>query len=219
MLEAENSTTGLRVFEQERPDLVILGLDISDSLIVLAKVKESSPETPVIIMVEKSRQEQIAQALQSGAWDYLFKPLHHDPSVFLHTIGRNLEHAGLIRKNTEYMLNLERVVRENQELQRAKNDTAPSLKKGSAGAGGPLSQSGGQYTRGNLQMQPREKTGSSSWPIRQWLPCSGMLPSRNLMQTRPDDLYTSRTRSSGTACQALPSMGRLSSSELLIKKK
>jgi diguanylate cyclase (GGDEF)-like protein/PAS domain S-box-containing protein len=119
MLEAENSTTGLRVFEQERPDLVILGLDISDSLMVLAKVKESSPETPVIIMVEKSRQEQIVQALQSGAWDYLFKPLHHDPSVFLHTIGRNLEHAGLIRKNTEYMLNLERMVRENEELHKS----------------------------------------------------------------------------------------------------
>lgn len=111
MLEAENSITGLRILAQERPDLVVVGLDISDSLTVLAKVKELSPAIPVIIMVERSGQDQITLALQSGAWDCLFKPLH-DPSFFLHTIGRNLEHARLIRENTEYKFNLKRMVRE-----------------------------------------------------------------------------------------------------------
>jgi diguanylate cyclase (GGDEF)-like protein/PAS domain S-box-containing protein len=119
MLEAENGATGLRIVARERPDLVVVGLDIPDSLIVLAKAKEAFPEVPVIITAERSRQDQITPALQSGAWDYLFKPLH-DSFSFLHTIGRNLDHARLVRENTAYKHNLKRMVREKtEELRRS----------------------------------------------------------------------------------------------------
>ena len=120
ILEADNSVTGTRILETERPDVVLLGLGISGEVgqATLARAKEIAPDIPIIIMIGTNQKVEIAQALRAGAWDYLLKPLHN-PSLFLHTVKRNLEHARLIRENTGY-INLEQKLFENtQELRKS----------------------------------------------------------------------------------------------------
>lgn len=70
---------GLRLFEQEQPDLVMLDMLMSDlhGLSVLTSLKRRVPALPVIIMTAHGSEEMAVEAMKLGASDYLVKPLHY----------------------------------------------------------------------------------------------------------------------------------------------
>ncbi len=115
MLEADDGLSGVEVFRQEKPDAVLCDLRLPgiEGLDVLATITSESPETPVIIVSGVSELGYAVQALKSGAWDYVTKPIQ-DMGVLESALQRVLERASLMRRNREYRESLERL---NRELQ------------------------------------------------------------------------------------------------------
>ena len=114
MLEANNGPSGIEIFRQEHPDVVLCDLRLPgmDGLEVLSTITTESPETPVIVVSGVSLLSYAVQALKRGAWDYVTKPIH-DMAVLESAVRRVIEHAELLRQNREYRENLETL---NQEL-------------------------------------------------------------------------------------------------------
>ncbi|MEO5331015.1 MAG: EAL domain-containing protein [Magnetococcus sp. YQC-5] len=102
VLEAENGQTGLKLFQLTQPDLVLTDLRMPemDGLEVLRKVRDISPDTPVIIVSGKGEIDDVIEALRLGAWNYLSKPL--DSLLVLgHVVDKALDHARLIQENRQ----------------------------------------------------------------------------------------------------------------------
>ena len=125
-LLAQDGEGGLRLFRDERPEVVLCDLRMPgmSGLEVLAKMHEERPETPVLIVSGSDDMRDAVQALKLGAWDYLLKPLD-DIVVVEHAIRRCLERAELIRENRRYRAHLEQVNAELAEsLRKLREDEA-----------------------------------------------------------------------------------------------
>jgi two-component system, sensor histidine kinase and response regulator len=121
VFEGENGRHGLEVFAAQKPDLVLLDLRMPelDGMEVLAKLKETSPDTPVIIVSGTGVIGDAIQALHLGAWDYLLKPVV-DMGVLRHSVEKVLDRARLISENRAYQENLEdQVSRRTTDLHKA----------------------------------------------------------------------------------------------------
>lgn len=84
----------------ERPfDLILLDVRMAemDGIAALKQIKDYNPAIPVLIMTAYSSVDTAVEALKSGAYDYLTKPLDFD--VLKLTIERALEHSGLKAEN------------------------------------------------------------------------------------------------------------------------
>lgn len=75
LVEAENGNQGLRLAEQQPPDLVILdlGLPDMDGQEVLRRLREWL-RAPIIVLSVRDQEREKVQALDNGADDYLTKP-------------------------------------------------------------------------------------------------------------------------------------------------
>lgn len=78
LLAAEDAATGLSLFKNERPDLVILEPDLPnmDGLSVCQAIRKRS-SVPIIILSGKSQDVDIAKGLEAGADAYIAKPFKH----------------------------------------------------------------------------------------------------------------------------------------------
>ena len=124
MLEANDGPSGIEIFRQEHPDVVLCDLRLPgmDGLEVLSTITAESPETPVIVVSGVSLLDYAVQALKRGAWDYVTKPIH-DMAVLESAVRRVIEHANLLRQNREYRENLEALNRElTQTLKQLQED-------------------------------------------------------------------------------------------------
>jgi putative two-component system response regulator len=112
VLGAENGRVALGIFQQKKPDLVLVDLRMPemDGLEVLSQITKQSPDTPVIVISGTGIIADVVEALHLGAWDYLVKPIE-DMSVLLHAVHKALERVRLIRENREYSQQLEEKVR------------------------------------------------------------------------------------------------------------
>ncbi len=121
VLEAENGRVGLEVYEKEKPDVVLLDLRMPEinGLDVLAKISETTPKTPVIIVSATDEIDNAIEALRRGAWDYLSKPIS-DMIVLGHAVEKALERADLIRDNLAHQEHLEeQIASRTKDLKRA----------------------------------------------------------------------------------------------------
>ncbi len=77
VLEAGTGMEGLRIFEIERPDIVITDVMMPgmDGLEVTRRIKELNEDTDLIIMTGYGSEELVIEALRSGASNYLKKPI------------------------------------------------------------------------------------------------------------------------------------------------
>ena len=119
VLSAENGLEGLRLFEQARPDLVLLDLRMPkiDGIELLGRIRSISTDIPLIVVSGTGRIADAVESLRLGAWDFLLKPLE-DLSVLGHTIEKSLERARLRQQNRKYQEDLERLVQQRtQELE------------------------------------------------------------------------------------------------------
>jgi two-component system response regulator HydG len=85
--------------KSEPVDLVLMDVRMAkmSGIEALEKIKEYNPAIPVIIMTAYSSVDSAVDALKTGAYDYLIKPL--DFEVLKLTIERACDHAGLREEN------------------------------------------------------------------------------------------------------------------------
>ncbi|MCF6178462.1 MAG: EAL domain-containing protein [Geopsychrobacter sp.] len=124
VIEAKNGREGLQLFESEKPDLVLCDLRMPeiDGLEVLSKIRETSPDTPIIVASGTGVIGDAIEAVRRGAWNYLLKPIQ-DLSTLQHAIEQALERARLIKENRAYQVRLEEeVIARTEDLQRTMDD-------------------------------------------------------------------------------------------------
>lgn len=80
-------------------DIVITDLKMGkvDGMQVLEKIKETSPDTAVIMMTAFASVESAVEAMKKGATDYIVKPFHNEEIKL--TVKRVLEQKNIIREN------------------------------------------------------------------------------------------------------------------------
>jgi len=108
LVGAENGTVGLKIFREEKPDIVICDLQMpaGNGLEVLKTLTKEAPDTPVVVLSEANGLDDVIQALRIGAWDYLTKPMTQIP-VLEHAVCRALEQSRLVEENKLYRRELE----------------------------------------------------------------------------------------------------------------
>ena len=77
LLTAETARAGLELFQQNKPDVVILDVRLPDQsgLEVFERLRKINAKTPVIFITGHGTTETAIEATKRGAFDYLFKPL------------------------------------------------------------------------------------------------------------------------------------------------
>lgn len=80
VLNAANGAEGIRIIEQEQPDLIISDLVMPQvgGMDVLIRAKEIDERVPVIIVTAFDEMSTTIEAIQRGAFDYVTKPIDHD---------------------------------------------------------------------------------------------------------------------------------------------
>jgi DNA-binding NtrC family response regulator len=73
---AKDGKEGLKFFKQDFFHVVLLDLKLPglNGMVILSKIKEENPETPVIIITGFATIESAVEAMRRGAFDYLAKP-------------------------------------------------------------------------------------------------------------------------------------------------
>src|SRR5271169_1071387 len=71
---------GLKLFTEEKPDLILLDIVLPgiDGVEVLRQIKQANPTAIVIMMSAYHLVERAVEAMKLGAFDYLVKPFHLD---------------------------------------------------------------------------------------------------------------------------------------------
>jgi len=104
---ASNGKEGLQLFRHETPDLVITDVVMPKmgGLELLEAVKGLRPETEVIVISAQGTIEKAVQAMKTGAFDFIEKPIN--PRVFSLLVERALEKQALILQNQDLRSQLE----------------------------------------------------------------------------------------------------------------
>jgi len=93
VLVSNNGKSGLMIMQEDRPDLILLDLMMTglDGFGVLEELKknETMESIPVLIVSARGTDQDIQQALDLGANDYICKPFH--PAVLLKKVKAFLE--------------------------------------------------------------------------------------------------------------------------------
>jgi two-component system nitrogen regulation response regulator GlnG len=80
VLTAETAAVGLEQFREQRPDVVVLDIQLPDrsGLDVFREIHSSDPRKPVIFITAHGTTDTAIEAMKSGAFDYLVKPVDLD---------------------------------------------------------------------------------------------------------------------------------------------
>jgi len=120
VLTAEDGSTALEMFKNEKPDVVLLDVRMPDidGIEVLSRIKAVSPDTEVIMITGHGDMDMAVESLRREASNFLTKPVSEEILSF--SLKRALEKLGLKKKLKQYTTNLETLVREaNLELEKA----------------------------------------------------------------------------------------------------
>ena len=111
--EAGNGREALACLGTVVPDLILTDLRMPQmgGLQLVEALRESIPDTPVIVVSGTGTLPEAVAAVRLGAWDYLSKPVE-DEDGFDIIIRRTLERARLALENRRYQTRLEEMVGE-----------------------------------------------------------------------------------------------------------
>ncbi|PQO41882.1 sigma-54-dependent transcriptional regulator [Blastopirellula marina] len=85
IIVAKTAQEALELFPRERPDVVLLDVRLPDmsGLELFAKLNEADSRTPIILMTGHGTAGTAIEAMRSGAFDYILKPLDVDQLAVL----------------------------------------------------------------------------------------------------------------------------------------
>jgi signal transduction histidine kinase len=115
VLIAENASTGLQVFEKEKPLIVLTDIKMPgmDGIQLLRKVKALNQETEVIMITGHGDIDLAIQSLKFDATDFITKPVNSDVlEIALKRANERITMKAAIRDYTE---NLEKLVEEKSK--------------------------------------------------------------------------------------------------------
>jgi two-component system response regulator AtoC len=95
---------GLRLFHEEKPDLILLDIVLPgiDGVEVLRQIREANDTAIVIMMSAYHLVERAVEAMKLGAFDYLVKPFHLEAmTTILHRAGEVLALRVRVRDSVE----------------------------------------------------------------------------------------------------------------------
>ena len=97
LLTAASAAEGLAAVERDRPDVVVLDIDLAgeSGLDLFRRVHRVDPKIPVVFITGHGTADTAIEAMQLGAYEYLLKPLELDHLTEL--IGRAFEISRLMR--------------------------------------------------------------------------------------------------------------------------
>lgn len=111
VLEAANGVDALRVLAKDRPDLVVMDIEMPgiSGLEAIRRIKELTPQVPVIIMTAYGSTDRVIEAMKLGAYEYMEKPFDIDRMriIIREALGMKLMTEGGIHlhlKNREEVL-------------------------------------------------------------------------------------------------------------------
>jgi DNA-binding NtrC family response regulator len=124
IVQAENGAKARDLALAQTFDLVLTDVRMPemDGMTLLGHLRQMAPETPVIVMTAYGTVDNAVQAMRSGAWDYLLKPVQFDD--LLAKIERALEFSSLSKSQkvmTEQLAaggSFENIVSEAPAMQR-----------------------------------------------------------------------------------------------------
>ncbi|MFI5304718.1 MAG: sigma-54-dependent transcriptional regulator [Nitrospiria bacterium] len=95
---ASSAEEAVKFLDREQADLVISDLKMEgmDGIQLLKKVKEGSPDTPVILLTAFGTIDSAVAAMKEGAFDYLTKPVNNDEVILV--VKKALENYHLKRE-------------------------------------------------------------------------------------------------------------------------
>ena len=110
VLEVEDGEQAVAALGLERFDLIVSDLYMPGytGLEVIQKAREVDPEIHAVILTASATIETAIEALRSGVYDYLTKPLE-SLSDFEITVSRALEHAFLLQENKRLFAEVQRL--------------------------------------------------------------------------------------------------------------
>ena len=96
---AEDGLQAVAQIKESSWDAVLMDVRMAemDGIAAMKEIKAYNPAIPILIMTAFSSVETAVDALKSGAYDYLMKPLDFD--LLRITLDRAVEHAGLKEEN------------------------------------------------------------------------------------------------------------------------
>ncbi|MCD6525720.1 MAG: response regulator [Desulfuromonas sp.] len=148
VLTAESGMEALQLVEQKRPSLVLLDymMPTMDGMSVLRQIRQSHPDSYVIMFTGKGSETVAVEVMKAGASDYVLKPFNnHDLLERIETvlkfrrielINRSLEQerAQLQQEIQAWNRDLElRVAEKTQELEGAHNEIVQAEKLATVG--------------------------------------------------------------------------------------
>ncbi|MDH4008135.1 MAG: response regulator transcription factor, partial [Desulfuromonadales bacterium] len=97
---AETGSAAMQIFDNERFDLVVLDLMLPDGhgIDLCKKMRETSPQLPILILTALGEEHSRVKGLQAGADDYLGKPFNLEEFL--------LRVSGMLRRSTWYQPDL-----------------------------------------------------------------------------------------------------------------
>jgi signal transduction histidine kinase/CheY-like chemotaxis protein len=118
-MHADNGREGLDLIRQERPDLVMIDLNLPEltGLDVLQRLAYESIEIPTILMTGYGSEKSAIEAFRLGVRDYLIKPFTVDE--VLETINRALMEKRLLQDKQQLTVEIQR---SNTEMRRRLNE-------------------------------------------------------------------------------------------------
>lgn len=114
--QADSGKQGLSIVQQGGIDTVLLDWRLPDLAggEVLTQLSTLYPTIPVIVVSGTDKVEEVIEALQRGAWDYLRKPISNMRTL-VEAIERNLKRAKLVREEALEGEHLKELVRSRTE--------------------------------------------------------------------------------------------------------
>lgn len=118
LLTAYDGLAALTTWEQQRPDLIVLDLNLPklDGLDVCRRVRLID-KTPIIMLSARSGDEAVVKGLELGADDYIVKPF--SPSQLVARVRAVLRRAGIVETPSVLSAATLTLDRSRNEVQRA----------------------------------------------------------------------------------------------------
>jgi signal transduction histidine kinase len=124
---AESGKTGLEIFGQENPKLVLTDIKMPgmDGIEVLKRIKEKDSEAEVIVITGHGDMDSAVAALRCGASDFLTKPIRDE--VLMLVLERAKQKISIAQQLKDHAENLEQTVeKRTRELRKAQEDLVKS---------------------------------------------------------------------------------------------